>query len=390
MMGEWWKSLSPNVVERGATLTFGAGKTYATFDRTGRLLFFTEQGRAVRRGLDNRMVESIERAEGRSYRDLNDQEKYDFVEAIRVAINGYLLANSFVESEVSAKLRQIVAWTPERLANDEHEFREVYQPISILPPDHYRSLVIQVAEGCSYNRCTFCDFYRDRPFHIKSDAQMKGHLQGLLSFFGERMDDRAGIFLGDGNALVIPTERLLEIIQFIQQMLPSALFQKGMATFMDTFSLERKSLTELQTLRAAGLQSVYVGFETGDDQLRDFLQKQGTTEEAINAMTVLKRAGYQLAVIVLVGAGGEEFAESHVVETLAALQKLPLTSGDMIYLSPFVEPEHTNYQQIIRNAGYHALSADDLRTHYELLRQELRRMHPLVKVSMYSILQHLY
>ena len=49
MMGEWWKSLSPNVVERGATLTFGAGKTYATFDRTGRLLFFTEQGRAVRR-----------------------------------------------------------------------------------------------------------------------------------------------------------------------------------------------------------------------------------------------------------------------------------------------------------------------------------------------------
>ena len=381
--------MSPIATLREATLTFGADKKYATFDRTGRLLFYTEPGLAIRRGLDHRMVESSEGPSGRSYRDLSEAEKKALIEALRSGIHLQWSADG-VEDRLRRKLEQIEAWTPEQLALDHDQFHSLYRPISILPPDQYRSLVVQVAEGCSYNRCLFCDFYRDRPFHIKSDQELSNHLSGIKAFFGERLIDRSGIFLGDGNALVIPTERLLSFLQKMKLELPPALFQSGIATFMDTFSLERKSLEELRILRDAGMQAVYVGFETGADSLREFLRKQGTAQEALSAMTTLKQAGYQLAVIILVGAGGREFADRHVKDTLSILAKLPLQRGDLIYLSPFVEPVHTGYTETATSAGLESLPEEKLNEEYEFIRQALQSMHPEAKVTRYSILQHLY
>ena len=389
IMSAEWSEAMPGVRLREATLTFGADKRYATFDRTGRLLFLTEPGRAIRRGLDHRMVESLERPYGRSYRDLAEVEKRELVEFVRAAVNRYLSSRK-VAGEERERLLRVLAWTPEELAKDEANFRQVYLPISILPPDQYRTLVVQATEGCSYNRCLFCDFYRDRPFHIKSDAELAKHATDLAAFFGERLIDRSGVFLGDGNALVIPTRRLLEMIEYLRQALPPTLLADGIATFMDTFSLERKSVKELRSLRDAGMRTVYVGFETGADDLRRFLLKQGTAEEAVAAMVALKRAGYQLAVILLVGAGGKRFAERHVKDTLAALSRLPLERGDLVYLSPFVEPEDTGYQEAISSSGIEALSAEALRAQYEWLRQALAAMHPGIRVTLYAISQHLY
>ncbi len=381
--------MTPVATMREATLTIGADKKYATFDRTGRLLFYTEPGKAVRRGLDHRMVESAEGEWGRSYRELNQAEKNEMIEALREGIRSYS-SSADIDVILREKLEQIGAWTSEKLARDGDQFHIMYRPISILPPDQYRSLVVQVAEGCSYNRCLFCDFYRDRPFHIKSEQELTLHLALLKAFFAERLQDRSGVFLGDGNALVIPTERLQSIIHLLKRELPSTLFESGIATFMDTFSLERKSLEELRRLREEGMQIVYVGFETGADPLRDFLRKQGTADEALTAMITLKQAGYQLAVIVLVGAGGKEYADRHVKDTLSVLAKLPFTRGDLIYLSPFVEPDNTGYTETATSAGLAALPEEELDAQYEFLRQELRSMHPEVKVTRYSILQHLY
>ena len=70
-------------------------------------------------------------------------------------------------------LARITAWSPSRLAEDAARFRQIYKPVSILPPDQYLSIVLQATEGCSYNRCTFCTFYRDRPFRIKSPSRVR-------------------------------------------------------------------------------------------------------------------------------------------------------------------------------------------------------------------------
>ncbi len=369
----------------------GGAKRYATFDRTGRLLFLTTLGGAVRRGLDHRMVESKDGADGRVFRELGAAEKWELVDGVRRAVLRYRDAHPRDLGERErAWLVRIAAWTPAKLEQDEADFHRVYKPISILPPDQYRSLVVQVTEGCSYNRCLFCDFYRDRPFHIKSEHELTSHVAGLREWFGERMADRSGVFLGDGNALTVPTDRLLRMIAHLRAALPASLFAGGIATFMDTFSLERKSEWELSAVCAAGLDTVYVGFETGADDLRRFLRKQGTAQEALAAMTALKQAGFRLGVIVLVGAGGVRYASAHAKATKDALATLPLTRGDLIYLSPFVEPRQTHYREALAAAGIEALSPQALRAQYETLRANLVAHHPDVKVTLYSLGQHLY
>jgi hypothetical protein len=93
------------------------------------------------------------------------------------------------------RLSVLRAWDcAERLEADAARFARIYRPVSILPPDQYLALVIQATEGCSYNRCTFCDFYRDRPFRIKSAVELRHTLREVVDFFGEAMGLRGRCF----------------------------------------------------------------------------------------------------------------------------------------------------------------------------------------------------
>lgn len=412
------------------------------FDRTGRFVLFTEAGHAIRRGLDHRTVESRETGpmQFRQYRELTNEEKDDFLKGVykvvksaRESAAGHEaghetshetsheaghetsdVATNVPTDEAAngvalAWIDRILSWQTRGLSKDASAFRQVYLPISILPPDQYKSLVVQLTEGCSYNRCLFCDFYRDRPFHIKSPSQLQKHLADIREFFGERLQDRTGIFLGDGNALVVPTDKLLAAMADIQAALPLATSGaqpdaanhsetgaadaslSGFSSFMDTFNLERKSLADLQAIRNAGLRTVYVGLETGSNRLREFLRKPGSVEEAVEAIARLKEASFQVGVIVLVGVGGSEFAKEHLQETVAAIARMPLGRGDLVYLSPFVEPNNQNYAQI---ATLDSLRPNPDISPVEEVRQWRRQLRavtdPKVKIALYSILQHLY
>ncbi|PWI56888.1 radical SAM protein [Sulfoacidibacillus thermotolerans] len=366
-----------------------ADKQYL-FDRSGRFLLYATDGQVIRRGLDHRMLKiDVPRYGGlpaRRYTEMTREAKAQFLET------AYVLAKTALRQAQGAEIEYFRAIfstiSIEQLEQDAKAFLQVYLPVSILPPDQYHTLVVQVTHGCSYNRCLFCDFYRDRPFHIKSRTELQSHLKQLQEFFGERMRDRTGVFLGDGNALVIPTERLVEMIQLMKEKLGNPVTDT-FSTFMDTFTLDHKSQAELQRIREIGLETVYIGFETGADRLRAFLDKPGTADEAVQAVIKLKTAGFRIGLILLIGAGGDEFVKEHREQTIKALARIPFTAGDVVFLSPFYMPEHTPYEQKMEQAKFQALSEVAMEQELLFWKAQLSLLYP-AKITLYSIKEHIY
>ncbi len=372
------------------TLLLQVGTCFYSFDRTGRFLFLSDTGRAIRRGLDHRMVESSMMRPNiwRTYHDLSEEQKHALLSSVYHHVETLLQQPQVPER---AWLQRIVSWQGGRnLKQDYDAFYDVYKRVSILPPDQYKALFVQLAEGCSYNRCAFCDFYQDRSFHVKTSEELKEHVEKLKRFFGERLQDRDQVFLGDGNALVVAQDQLVEALYMLRHELSELPSNFTFSTFMDTFHVDDKTFEQLQTIRQLGLVNVYVGLETGYNALRRALKKPGSSEEAAEAISVLKRAGFYVGVIVLIGVGGDPYAVDHRMHTLDLLARLPLNEKDIIYLSPFVDPDNVHYHQWIRTQGIVPWNKQQIFEELQRFKQGLYTLTGKPKVTLYSIEEHLY
>jgi hypothetical protein len=234
---------------------------------------------------------------------------------------------------------------------DAARFRALYRDVAILPPDQYNALVFQATEGCAYRGCLFCDFYRDRPFRAKMPEEFAAHVDAVVSFHGKT--HRNSIFLGEANALTLPHETLMEMLRILR-----ARFDLPISSFVDAF-------TKQPDFASLGLSRIYVGMETGSDELLRWLRKPATAESVAATVTAAKAAGTSVGVIVLLGAGGERFAEAHVRETLRVLNALPLGKGDYIYFSPLVVKPGSAYDAPL-------LSPEQIRNQEQTIRAGLR------------------
>lgn len=284
------------------------------------------------------------------------------------------------------RLARILSWTPQRLLAERVRFEEAYLPISILPPDQYQAVVLQATFGCSWNRCTFCNFYQDRPFSAKTPAAFAEHIGRVAALLGEAAALRQSIFLADGNALILANSRLIPLIRQAQVAFPG----RGIYGFLDIFSGEKKPLADWQELAQAGLRRVYIGLETGHDALLAWLNKPSSAAEALELIVTLKRAGLGISVIVMVGAGGLTFAEAHLRDSLALLAAIPFSKGDLVYLSPFIQHPGSVYAERAAELGSRALSDDERAAQYEALKRGLRQAHPEVRVALYHLEEFFY
>jgi radical SAM superfamily enzyme YgiQ (UPF0313 family) len=284
-------------------------------------------------------------------------------------------------------------WTAERLVADAEEFARIYRPVSILPPDQYLALVIQATEGCSYNRCTFCDFYRDRAFRVKSADELRQHISDVQAFFGPATGLRKSLFLADANALVAPMPRIRAWLDVIEAAgVHRDPRHRGIFSFIDAFDVGRKSVTEWAELGERGLRRVYIGMESGDEELLRFLRKPGSAADVVDAVTTLKAAGIAVSVIVMVGVGGERFAAGHAEHTLEALRAMPLGTGDIVYFSPFFEQPGAEYSALAQEAGIRSLSPPEVTRQEAIMREALHcgagENRP--QVSRYDIREFVY
>jgi radical SAM superfamily enzyme YgiQ (UPF0313 family) len=185
----------------------------------------------------------------------------------------------------------------------------------IRPPPEADSILLQVTLGCSHNKCAFCGTYKDKRFLIKEDDMILGDIR----FASKYMNRQERVFLMDGDALIIPQKRLMWIFDRIREYLP---WVKRVGTYANTKSIGLKSPQDLSQLGEMGLGMVYLGVESGDDEIRRKINKGSSAVHCLEMGKKVKEAGINLTVTVLLGIGGKEKSLEHARATGELLSKM--------------------------------------------------------------------
>ncbi|MAA60552.1 MAG: radical SAM protein [Pseudomonadales bacterium] len=176
------------------------------------------------------------------------------------------------------------------------------------PPSEGRSLILQVTNGCSYNQCTFCDMYTaaQKKFRPKAEADILAEIDAVAGLAVRK------VFLADGDAMVLSVRRLTTILQAIKDRMPQV---ERVSAYCLPSNIKNKSVAELATLRELGLGMVYVGCESGDDEVLGYINKGETFASSRAALVKLKQAGIQSSVMILNGMGGRRFSQQHAINS---------------------------------------------------------------------------
>jgi len=184
----------------------------------------------------------------------------------------------------------------------------------IRPPSEAGSLLLQVTVGCSHNKCTFCPTYKGEKFRIKAFDEIE---EDILEASGYGYIDR--IFLCDGDVLIMPMKKLVPVLESINRNIKGL---KRIGLYANAKSILRKTPEELLELRNLGVKIVYLGLETGNDEILEKIQKGANARQMVEAGQKIKEAGITLSVTVLLGIGGRAKSMEHALDTARVLTEI--------------------------------------------------------------------
>lgn len=183
-----------------------------------------------------------------------------------------------------------------------------------LPPWEEQSAPLEVALGCSWGKCRFCDFAKDT-FSLHSDEKIEENLKILSKL---QPENPRVFFLGE-NAFVIESERLLRLFSLVRTYMPQV---KEFAMYSRIDDVLRKTPEELELLKKAGLSDLHLGLESGSDPILDVMNKGVTSADMRKGFHMLDRAGIGYYVTVILGLGGRTFSRLHAIETAKFLNTI--------------------------------------------------------------------
>lgn len=178
------------------------------------------------------------------------------------------------------------------------------------PPSEANSLIIQATLGCSHNKCTFCNMYKGKKFTIKSFQELKEEIDYIRKNIDWKSVNR--IFLADGDSLIIKFSELKKTLNYIKESFPNC---KRISMYASPKSIELKTIEELKELKSLGVFMVYLGLESGDDEILRMVKKGATSEEILKCGKKVKESGIKLSVTAIAGLGGLEKTYQHRVNT---------------------------------------------------------------------------
>lgn len=190
-----------------------------------------------------------------------------------------------------------------------------YEGAVIRPPSEARSLILQATLGCSHNKCMFCGTYLDKRFRARP---LKELFQDIDSVDDYALSVRR-VFLADGNAFVLSTDRLLAILDKLNDSFPRL---ERVGIYGNASDILRKSPDDLAELRKRKLGIIYLGLESGSDEILQFIEKGATSQEMIEAVMKAQAVGIDLSVIAILGMGGRGLSEHHARETARVLNEM--------------------------------------------------------------------
>ena len=180
------------------------------------------------------------------------------------------------------------------------------------PPSEASSLIFQVTLGCSFNKCSFCNMYRTKDYQERAWDEIKMEID-LASM---HLPESKRIFLADGDALNLPTGKMIQILDYIQQKFPKV---ERISCYAMPKNILEKSPEDLKKLHEAGLKMFYIGIESGSDIILKKVTKGATGQTIIRACQKAKDAGYIISCMIILGLGGKTYSKQHVEDTARIL-----------------------------------------------------------------------
>lgn len=184
------------------------------------------------------------------------------------------------------------------------------------PPSEAYSFILRLTRGCAHNKCTYCNMYRGVPFQVLTDEEIERQIRMATEYNGAGV---RRVFLADGDALVLSTERLLKVLATLRRLFPN--FERA-SSYAAPKDILRKSPEELRQLQEAGLKLLYYGMESGDTKTLTDIKKGVDGPQSIEVGKRAIAAGMELSVMVILGIAGREGSKRHALATAAALSAI--------------------------------------------------------------------
>jgi len=266
----------------------------------------------------------------------------------------------------------------------------------IRPPSEAYSLLIRVTKNCPWNRCEFCSVSKGQRFEIRPIEEVKedilaarslagavwaaaeqhgqspGALAGLNGILWLQDDGVKTAFLQDSDSLVMKTDQLVEILEFLREMLPTL---ERVCTYARGKTIFRKTPDELRRLREAGLSRLHIGLETGDDELLAYVQKGATADQMAQAGRKAIAAGLEVSEYIMPGLGGREKSQQHARNSARVLNEI---NPHFIRLRTFRPTPGTPIYEKARRGDFHLQSIEGLLTEIRQFIEELEVTSELV------------
>lgn len=194
------------------------------------------------------------------------------------------------------------------------------------PPSEARSLIFQVTLGCSWNRCAFCEMYSSKRFVSRPIDQVLSEIEQYKS----QGSHVRRIFLADGNALVLSFSRLKTIFEALNNVFPQI---NRISSYALPADIVAKSSDELSELSQLGLKLLYIGIESGDDEVLSLIDKGETFESSKEALLKCRAAGIKTSVMILNGLGGADYSRQHAIHSARILNATQPEFASVLVLS---------------------------------------------------------
>ena len=238
------------------------------------------------------------------------------------------------------------------------------------PPSEARSYLLQVTIGCAHNECTFCNMFKDKEFRVRDEEEVMEDLELCRRVYSYVRR----IFLCDGDALCLSTDRLIRILDRIKELFPEC---ERVGAYGSPKDVLRKTEDELKLLKEHGLAIIYIGAESGNEEVLRRMHKGATREEIITAVNKIEDNGMEASVTFISGLGGKELWREHAVDTGTMISAMRATYISLLTLmverpAPLVD--------LVEEGKFEVLSPEEVVAETYLLMQntDVDPEHPCV------------
>lgn len=257
---------------------------------------------------------------------------------------------------------------------DNGTLRDVYEHSGLFsswkssPPAEQKpsALILELTKGCDYNACTFCDLYGNSAFGQLNFQQFREHYFKVISAIKNHPVKITKVFLGSGNALRVEQKTLLDVIKFVRTEREDL---EKVSVYGRTKTILEKGPKKLEKLKIGGLDMIYLGVESGSDEVLKYINKGCSTAEAISASTMVQQANIQLSTMFMPGVGGIKYFTEHAEKTAEFINKIKPEHVTLIGISP--SPTSKYAQQIASEKGNRSLTDEEISQQTKLMLEKV-------------------